>query len=247
MGAEPPITPDVLGVSADPAPTASRWRSVAVTVAVLRYLIPLAAIPSVPFLLPDRVVLLVLVRPTKEFLLIGGAQHRVRGEPELWLLLAAFVPLMVLAVWAFFAVGRSYREPLARGEAPRWLQRVVPPRRLAIAQGVLDRHGPAIAILGRIGALPPTVLAAAAGASDVSARRYLAADTVGALISFSLMVGAGHALGRAWQEGGSWLTVVGFGLFVAVLVVLARWFRAEGRAVDARTAAAAASQSSSRG
>jgi membrane protein DedA with SNARE-associated domain len=109
---------------------------------------------------------------------------------------------MVVAVWVFVLVGRIYREPLASGDAPRWLQRAIPQRRLAVAQAVLDKHGPAVAVLGRIGALPPTVLAAAAGASHASARRYLVADAVGALISFALMVAAGYAVGRAWQEGG---------------------------------------------
>lgn len=202
------------------------WRGPLVAVAVVRYVVPLAALPLVPVLLPDRVALLVLLRPTKEFLVLGGVQYRLAGAPTPLVLLAAFIPLMVLAVWAFFAVGRAYRAELAAGSGPRWLHWAVPPRRLATAQAVLDRRGSVIAVMGRFGGLPPTVLAAAAGASGVPARRYLAADTVGALASFAVVLVVGVRLGRAWEQGAIWLTALGVVLFVGVVVTLARWVRA---------------------
>ncbi len=208
-------------------------RRTAVTVAVLRYVIPLLAVPMIPFLITDRVPLLVLLRPQKEFLLLGGGQLRVLGEPSVALLFAAYVPLMIVAIWAFFAVGRSYGPALRRGEGPAWLQRALPPRQLEIAQRVLAHRGPWIAVLGRIAALPPTVLAAAAGVSEVPARRYLAADLVGALAGFGIAVGAGYALGRAYEDGGVWLTAAGVAVFVALIVLLTRWIRREAMAVPA--------------
>ena len=201
-----------------------------VAIAGLRYAIPLVAVPLIPVLVPDHVVWMVLLRPTKEFLLIGGAQYRIAGAPTIWLLLAAFLPLMLFAVWSFFAVGRIYRVALAAGEAPTWLRRALPPRQLAVAQAVLASRGPTIAVLGRLAALPPTALAAAAGASEVDARRYLGADALGAVLSFAVMVAAGYQAGRAWEEGVGWLTVVGVVLFVGVLTLLTRWIRAEARA-----------------
>ena len=201
-----------------------------VTLATLRYVIPLVAVPLIPVLVPDHVALMVLLRPTKEFLLIGGAQYRIAGTPTIWILLAAFLPLMLFAVWSFFAVGRIYREVLVADEAPTWLRRVLPPRQLAVAQAVLASRGPTIAILGRLAALPPTALAAAAGASQVDARRYLGADALGAVLSFGVMVAAGYQAGRAWEEGVGWLTAVGVLLFVGVLTLLTRWIRAEARA-----------------
>lgn len=208
------------------------WRGPVVAVAVVRYVVPLLALPLIPVLLPERVALLVLLRPTKEFLVLGGVQYRLTGAPAPLLLLAAFVPLMVLAVWAFFAVGRAYRAELVSGSGPRWLRWAVPPRRLAVAQAVLDQRGPVIAVLGRFGGLPPTVLAAAAGASSVSVRRYLVADTVGAVASFAVMLVIGYRLGRTWEEGVTWLTLVGALLFVAVVVTLGRWFRVEAAELD---------------
>jgi membrane protein DedA with SNARE-associated domain len=220
-----------------PAPEPSRtptpglplgWRRFVVAVAVLRYVIPLLAIPLIPVLITDRVPLLVLLRPQKEFLLLGGAQLRLSGEPSVLVLFAAYVPLMVVAVWAFFAVGRAYGPALRVGRGPRWLQRALPPDQLEVAQRVLARRGPLIAVLGRIAALPPTVLAAAAGVSDVSARRYLVADAIGAVAGFAITVTVGYGLGRAYEQGGVWLTVGGVALFLGLVVLLTRWLRAEG-------------------
>lgn len=217
----------------EPTPTTMSMglRRVAVVVAVLRYAIPLAAIPLIPVLIVDRVALLVLLRPQKEFLLLGGGQLRVLGTPSVGLLFAAYVPLMIVAVWAFFAVGRAYGPALRAGEGPGWLQRAIPPRQLVVAQRVLAKHGPVIAVLGRVAALPPTVLAAAAGVSDVDARRYLAADLLGALLGFAVAVGAGYTLGRAYERGGVWLTVAGLAVFVAMIVLLTAWIRREAAAV----------------
>jgi membrane protein DedA with SNARE-associated domain len=210
-----------------------RWRRVALGVAIARYAIPLAAIPLIPLLLVDRIVLLVLLRPQKEFLLLGAGQSRYLGEPALWQLALAFVPLGVLAVPAFFVVGRAYRRSLLSGDGPSWLTRAVPPRQLELAQRVLARRGPAIAVLGRLAAFPPTVLAAAAGLSDVSPRRYLAADAVGAALATGITLGAGYTLGRAYEDGGVWLTVGGVVLFVLLVGLLTYWIRREAAREDA--------------
>jgi membrane protein DedA with SNARE-associated domain len=193
-----------------------------VAVAVLRYAIPIAAIPAIPFLIADdRLELLVLLRPQKEFLLLAGASLARTGTPTATALIAVYAPLMIGAVWAFFALGRLFRPALDAGEAPRWLTRILPPQQLAVARRVLARRGPVIAVLGRLAALPPTVMAAAAGASDVDGRRYLAADLVGALASFALMVGLGVALGDAYDRYGVWITVAG------LVVLLTRWVQRE--------------------
>lgn len=202
-------------------------RRAALAVAVARYVIPLLALPLIPVLLPDRTALLILLRPTRELLLVAGAQLRVTGEPELWLLFAAFVPLMMVAVWAFFVVGRAYRGPLRDGDGPRWLHRVMPADQLEQAQRVLARRGPTIAVLGRVAGFPPTLLAAAAGVSDVAARRYLAADSVGAVLAFAIAVGAGYTLGQAYERGGVWLTAGGLALILILVVLLSRWVRRE--------------------
>lgn len=203
------------------------WRWLALAVVVLRFAIPLAAVPLIPFLIRNDITLLVLLRPQKEFLLVGGGQTRYLGEPGILPLLLAYLPLGVLAVTAFFVVGRAYRTVLSDGSGPGWLHRAIPPRQLELAQRVLAKRGPAIALIGRIAAMPPTVLAAAAGTSQVSAPRYLVADGIGALLGFGMVVGVGLGLGRAYEEGGVWLTVVGVALFAAMIGLVTWWIRRE--------------------
>lgn len=210
-----------------PAEIGDAWRRFGLAVVVARFAIPLAAIPLIPYLIVEDIALLVLLRPQKEFLLVGGGQSRYLGEPGVMPLFLAYLPLGILAVAAFFLVGRAYRTALQEGGGPAWLSKAIPPKQLDLALRVLKRRGPAIAILARIAAMPPTVLGAAAGLSAVDAKRYLLADLTGALLSFALTVGAGFALGRAYGEGGVWLTIVGVALFAAMLALLTSWIRRE--------------------
>lgn len=207
------------------APPALRYAVIAI--AALRYAVPIAAIPFIAAMVPDHVVPLVLIRPGKEILLLGGGLSRTTGEPPILAMFLAYLPLMVGGVWAFFLLGRIYAPALRDGGGPGWLDRLVPPHKLAVAQRVLERHGPAIAILGRVAALPPTIVAAAAGTSTVDAVRYLAADLAGAVLAFAITVGLGIALGDAYERGGPWLTGIGLVLVVAFFVLVSRWARRE--------------------
>lgn len=212
------------------------WRRVALAVVVVRFAIPLAAIPAIPFLIRRDAALLVLLRPQKEFLLVGGAQTRVVGDPGFGLLFLAYLPLGVLAVSAFFLAGRAYRTALADGDGPAWLHRVIPPKQLELGRRVLARRGPAIALIARLAAMPPTILAAAAGLSDVAPKRYLVADAIGAVLGFAMAAGVGFGLGRAYQEGGIWLTAIGVTLFGLVIVLMTLWIRREGDRQEAEEA-----------
>jgi membrane protein DedA with SNARE-associated domain len=213
-------------------------RRLALGVVVGRFLIVLGVIPAIPLLIvQERYALLVLLRPTKEWLLLGGAVLRVQGEPSVWLLLAAYTPLMIVVVWAFFLAGRAYQDALRDGTGPRWLHRLLPPDKLELAQRMLVRRGALIAVLGRLAAMPPTLLAAAAGVSDIRPRRYLGADLLGSLLAFGAVVGAGYGLGEAYERGGVWLTTAGIGLFVLLVLLMTRWIRREA----ARTPAEASS------
>lgn len=218
-----------------PREIAPLWRWVGIGVVVARFAIPLAAVPFIYVLARDNVALLVLLRPQKEFLLLGGAQTRYLGEPGVLPLFLAFLPLGILSVSAFFLVGRIYRPSLLAGEGPGWLHRTIPPRQLDIARSVLARRGPVIAVLGRVAAMPPTVLGAAAGISEVGARRYLLADALGAIIAFTMTVGAGLALGRAYEEQGIWLTAAGVVVFLVLVGLLTGWIRREAERHDAGT------------
>jgi len=211
----------------DPA----RWKRPLLVAAIARYAIPIAAIPLAAALIPDRVPLLTLLRPGKEVLLLAGGLWSADGRPSLLLVFLAYIPLMIVSVWGFFALGRAYSDDLAGGEGPHWLHRVVPAEKLEATQRVIARRGVTVAILGRVAALPPTILAAAAGTSAVDTRRYLAADMVGAVLGFAVTVGVGVGLGRAYERGGIWLTVAGVALLLVVINLFTRWLQAEQEAI----------------
>lgn len=162
---------------------------------------------------------LLLVRPSKEVLLWGGGLWRTTGDVDLWLLFLAYAPLMIVMNWAFFFIGRAWGPALARGEGPRWLTRSITPEGFARARALLARHGPVIAVVGRIAVLPPTVMSAAAGTSDIGVWRYQVADTIGGVAGFASAVGIGYALGRTYEQGGPWLLAGG----VALVAGLAWW------------------------
>jgi membrane-associated protein len=203
-------------------------RRLSLGVVIGRYVIVLGVVPAIPLLLlQERITLLVLLRPTKEWLLVGGAFLRVQGAPSPLLLLAAYTPLMIIVVWFFFIAGRAYQSTLRAGSGPRWLRRMLPPDKLELAQRMLVRRGPLVAVLGRVAALPPTLLAAAAGVSDIRWRRYLAADLAGALVAFAGVVAAGYGLGEAYERGGPWLTAIGAAVLIVLVALITRWIRRE--------------------
>lgn len=210
-------------------------RRILLVVAALRFVIPVAMLPLIPVLQRDRFLLLLGLRPGKELLLLGGGRARIDGDPtvlEMWLVT---VPFLVVAVWVFFALGRLYRHALRAGTGPAWLHRAVPEQRLLVADRILAKHGPVIAVLGRIATIPPTVLAAAAGASDVRAHRYLVADFLGAVAGFGTAVGAGYLLGRAYERGGPWLTGAGIAFVVVFVMLLTNWIQREADRIDQPT------------
>jgi membrane-associated protein len=211
----------------DPA----RWKRPLLIAAIARYAIPIAAIPLAAALIPDRVALLTLLRPGKEVLLLAGGLWSADGRPSLLMVFLAYIPLMILSVWGFFALGRAYSDDLADGDGPEWLHKVVPPDKFEATQRVIARRGVTVAILGRVAALPPTILAAAAGTSAVDSRRYLAADTVGAVLSFIVTVGIGVGLGRAYERGGIWLTGASIAVLLVVINRFTRWLQAEEQAL----------------
>lgn len=211
-----------------PAPLSDGLRVASIVGVVLRFLLPVAAIPFAASWIADRnVLLLLLLRPGKEVVLLGGGLLRTEGEPALLAMLLAFLPLGVLTTVAFFGLGRAYADRFDEGTGPRWLTQVVPPVRLAAMQRLLARRGIAIAFVGRIVALPYTLLAAAAGTTRARAVPYLLADAAGGIVSFLLTVAVGYGLGEAYERGGVWFTVVGIAAFFAVIVLGSRWLERE--------------------
>jgi membrane protein DedA with SNARE-associated domain len=191
-------------------------RHVFVGMAVLRGVVAGGAVLLAPWLYREHAAVLVLMRPTKEVFLFAGFMVR-RGDVGLPLVLVAALPILLGGVWIFFGLGRAYEADLEESELPGVAGRVLPKDRIDQLRDVLERKGTRVVFLGRLAAFPSSLMAAAAGSSGVSWRRFIVADTAGAVASLALAVGLGHALEGAYEDAGPWLTALG----VAVAVVLA--------------------------
>jgi membrane protein DedA with SNARE-associated domain len=193
-------------------------RRLLVAMTVSRAALGLLAVPLIPFLYGDHFLLLVLLRPTKEVLLAAGFMVR-QGDAALWALVPAALPLLIGAVWMVFLLGRSFRDEADGLELGGPAGKILPRHRIEEIRGLLARRGVPLVAVSRLAAFPHTVLAAAAGTSDLPARRYVAADLAGALVNLVLMLGAGYALGEAYERAGPWVTGLGaVGLLVLVVV-----------------------------
>ena len=186
--------------------------------AVLRTGLALVAIPLAPFLYREHPAVLVLLRPTKEVLLFAGyAAHR--GDVSLVTVVLAALPILLGGVWLFYALGREHGTDR---DLPGLLGRLVPRKRVQTLRKAVDRNGEKVLFLGRLAAMPSSLLAAAAGASGVDVRRFLLVDTAGALTSLALMLGLGWVLDDAYESAGPWLTALGIAAIAIVGVIIGR-------------------------
>ena len=205
--------------------------------AVVRGVLAFAAIPLAPFLYREHVAVLVLLRPTKEVLLFAGfALHQ--GDISLPVLVLAALPLLLLGVWQFFALGRAFSADLTKHDLPGIAGRVLPRKRIRRFQGALEREGEKVLVLGRLAAMPSSAIAAAAGVSKMDWRRFLVLDAIGALASLALMVGLGWFLEDAYEAAGPWLTALGLAAIAAVAIVIGRALSQEKEPPRAKRAAA---------
>ncbi len=204
--------------------TLRTWRRPLLVLAGLRALLGVVAIPLAAVLYEDHFVLLVLLRPTKEVLLAGGFLVR-QGEVDLLVLLLAAVPLMILGVWQFFALGRGYKREISRGDLPGLGGRVLPAKRITDIRKVLTDKGARLVFLGRLAAFPSALVAAAAGASSMPARTFLVADGLGGLLSVVEVVGAGMLLGSTYKQAGPWLTLTGVAVLLGMLWLAGRYLK----------------------
>lgn len=205
--------------------TYEEHRGILLGLAAARGALGLLAIPLAPVLYEaDRVPLLVLLRPSKEVLLLAGFAVR-RGDASIVAVVAAAVPLLLGGVWLLFATGRAYASRVEDLERSALARRVLPRKKLeAMVDAVCDR-GMTIVFLGRLAAFPSTLVGAAAGAAEVPTRRFLLADAAGAALSMAVLLGAGYLLGETYEEAGPWLTAAGVAVLAAVALWLGRTLR----------------------
>jgi membrane protein DedA with SNARE-associated domain len=211
-------------------------RKVLLAAALVRAALAIAAIPLAPFLYREHVAVLVLLRPTKEVLLFAGfAAH----DGDVWLPVAvmAALPILILGVWQFFALGRIFSADIAKKDLPGIAGRVLPRDRVRRLQGALDQQGDKVVFLGRLAAMPSSLLAAAAGASHYDVKRFLIIDAAGAITSLIVMLGLGWLLEDAYEQAGPWLTGLGVLAIAGVAIVIGRALsRGEARRPVARAA-----------
>lgn len=188
---------------------------------MLRGILAIIAIPLAPVLHRDHVAGLVSLRPTKDVFLFAGFQVN-RGHTTLPAVVAAALPLLLGGVWASFGLGRAYADRLDEGELPGLLGRVLPAKRIDAMRSLLDEKGSRVLFLGRLAAFPSTVMAAAAGASGMSWRRFVVSDGAGALLSLAVALELGDVLEDAYESGGTWLSVLGVVVLAMGAVVLGR-------------------------
>ena len=201
---------------------APKFKTPLLAAAAVRSVLGVAAIPLVPFLYREHFAVLVLLRPTKEILLAAGFQAR-RGDANLLLVVVAAIPLAVFGVWLFYFLGRAFAKELQVGAGlPRFADRLLPTDKIKDLCAVLDDKGPKVVFLGRLATFPSSLLAAAAGASGMSARKFLPADLLGAAVGIAEVLVAGYLLGEAYKKAGPWLTGVGVVALLAMLFVLGR-------------------------
>jgi len=187
------------------------------------------AVPLAPFLYREHIAVLVLLRPTKEVLLLAGFVLR-RGDASLPAIVAAALPVLLGGVWVFFGLGRAFADelddlgkPATRpGIGRRLARRLLPPKRIQQLTEAISDQGTRLVFLGRLAAFPSTLVAAAAGGSEVPTRRFLLADAAGALLSLAVLLGAGYLLEEAHDEAGPWVTAAGV-LVLAAVVGLLGW------------------------
>lgn len=198
-----------------------RLRSVILAAATLRAVLAAVAIPLAPFLVREHVAVLVLLRPTKEVLLLAGFVLR-RGDVSLPAIVVAALPVLLGGVWVLFALGRAYADDIEDATRSGLVRRLLPPKRLRRLTDAIGDHGTRFVFLGRLAAFPSSLVGAAAGVSGVPTRAFLLADAAGALLSGAVLVAVGYGLGEAYDEAGTWVTAAGVVVLGAVVVVLGR-------------------------
>ncbi|HVE93438.1 MAG TPA: VTT domain-containing protein [Acidimicrobiales bacterium] len=203
----------------------------------IRAVLALAAIPLAPILYRDHVAILVLLRPTKETLLFAGFAAQ-NNDISLGVAVVAALPILLLGVWLFFWLGREFCQDLATRDLPGVAGRLLPRKRITRLQDALNDQGEKVIFLGRLAAMPSSLVAAAAGASELSVRRFLIFDTAGGLLSLAAMLGLGWFLDDAYEDAGPWLSTIGLVAIAAAAILVGRALTRSGGAPRAKRAGA---------
>ena len=203
----------------------------------VRAVLAILAIPLAPLLYRDNIAVLVLLRPTKETLLFAGFAAE-NGDISLGVAIVAALPILLGGVWLFFWLGREFCQDLEKQDLPGIAGRLLPRQRIVRLQDALNSQGDKVIFLGRLAAMPSSLIAAAAGASEISVRRFLIFDLAGGLLSLAAMLGLGWLLDDAYEDAGPWLTTLGLAAIVIAAVLVGRGLTRSGAKPRAKRAGA---------
>jgi membrane protein DedA with SNARE-associated domain len=190
-----------------PGPTQAKH--LLLVLATVRTVLGVLALALAAALFKRHFVVLALLRPSQAVILAGAFLAR---QGDVWLpsVLAAAVPLQVVAVWLYFALGRTWNEDIGRrDDLPFVAARILNPRQIKRLRRVLEHKGARLVFLARFAIFPTGLMSTAVGASDLEPRRYLWADIAGVLLSTAASVGVGYGLGVAYDGARPWVVVVG--------------------------------------
>ena len=191
----------------------------------LRAVLAVTAIPLAPVLYKDHFLALVLLRPTKEVLLVGGFMAR-DGKVAIPEMALTAVPLAIVGVWLFYFIGHRYAD--SRDRLPGMVTRLLPPEKVDRFCNVVQAKGTKVVFLGRLAVCPSTLVAVAAGGSGMGLRAFLVADGAGGVLSMAMVIGAGYLFGSAYESAGPWLAALGVVTLAAMGIVLGRQLRRTG-------------------
>jgi membrane-associated protein len=195
-------------------------------VAAARVALGIVALPLAPFLFRDHFLILVLLRPTKDVLLVGGFLAREDRVPLL-LLISAAVPLAMFAVWLSYYLGRAHSTEIRGNKISGIAARLLPVDKIKKLQKILRKKGWRLVVLGRLAVFPSALMGAAAGSSNMKSKEFLPADVIGGLLSLAEVIGAGYFLGVAYKSAGPWITAAGCVLLAAMAILLGVYLRRE--------------------
>lgn len=192
--------------------------------AAVRAVIGGVAVLAAPFLWEHHFSLLALLRPTKEVLLAGGYLAKV-GDVSLPVIVLAALPILLPGVWIFYFLGRAFADEIDDCDLPGIAGRLLPPERIQKMQKVIEKRGTRVVFMGRLAAMPSSLLAAAAGSSEMPMRKFLIVDTLGGLVALAEVLAAGWMLGDMYERAGPWLAALGFVVLAVLVVLFGRWLK----------------------
>ena len=157
-----------------------------------------------------------VVVPGETLVIIGGFYARV-GDLWLPLLMVVVVVGAIAGDNVGFWIGRRF----GRGFLERHGRKVlVTPKRLETAERYYEEHGGKTVFLGRFIPVVRSVGFIIAGVARMEWRRFIAYDVAGAAIWGVGHTLLGYALGASYERWEKYLTPIGLGLLVVLLVLI---------------------------